>query len=273
MNRAKKDAPPRFPEFREAFLELMGDMTLEQFAKKLGMSRATVGFYAAGQRIPDALGLKKIAEKCNVSADWLLGLSSEPSNDIEIKRVCRYTGLNADAVKWLVGHSAKHPQIDVLNYLLGNGLLLKILSNYYADFVLDLLWAKPYKYIPLKAGSIYNYRHDVHLATAIRVLQEDSEKFKKKYKDSKEFIKQAVYSFLLTHADIKECHRIVEHEFGFGEEFNEEYIEPDKSELDELGRLYDENEMWKMMDESEKEIEERDNAILDFLLEFDRLKK
>ena len=33
MNRAKKDAPPRFPEFREAFLELMGDMTLEQFAK------------------------------------------------------------------------------------------------------------------------------------------------------------------------------------------------------------------------------------------------
>lgn len=63
MNRAKKDAPPRFPEFREAFLELMGDMTLEQFAKKLGMSRATVGFYAAGQRIPDALGLKKITKR------------------------------------------------------------------------------------------------------------------------------------------------------------------------------------------------------------------
>ena len=33
MNRAKKDAPPRFPEFREAFLELMGDMTLECGAK------------------------------------------------------------------------------------------------------------------------------------------------------------------------------------------------------------------------------------------------
>lgn len=70
MSRAKKNTPPpRFPEFRAAFLELMGDMTLDQFSKKLGMSRATVGFYAAGQRIPDALGLKKIAEKCNVSAD------------------------------------------------------------------------------------------------------------------------------------------------------------------------------------------------------------
>ena len=55
MSRAKKDTPPRFPEFRAAFLELMGDMTLDQFSKKLEMSRATVGFYAAGQRIPDAL--------------------------------------------------------------------------------------------------------------------------------------------------------------------------------------------------------------------------
>lgn len=75
MSRAKKDVEIRFPEFRDAFLELMGDMTIKEFSDKLGMSRATVGFYAAGQRIPDALGIKVIAEKCNVSADWLLGLS------------------------------------------------------------------------------------------------------------------------------------------------------------------------------------------------------
>ena len=82
MSRAKKDTPPRFPDFRDAFLELMGDMTLDQFSKKLEMSRATVGFYAAGKRIPDALGLKKIAEKCNVSADWLLGLTNTRSQDV-----------------------------------------------------------------------------------------------------------------------------------------------------------------------------------------------
>lgn len=101
MNRAKKDAPPRFPEFREAFLELMGDMTLEQFAKKLGMSRATVGFYAAGQRIPDALGLKKIAEKCNVSADWLLGLTNIQTNDTDLRNVCEYTGLSEETISEL----------------------------------------------------------------------------------------------------------------------------------------------------------------------------
>lgn len=75
MGREKKSCPVRFPAFQAAFNELMGDMTLQEFADKLEMSRATVGFYSAGQRIPDALGIKTIAEKCNVSADWLLGLS------------------------------------------------------------------------------------------------------------------------------------------------------------------------------------------------------
>ena len=68
MNRAKKAEPARFPEFQAAFVELMGDMTIKEFADKLGMSRATVGFYTAGQRIPDALGVRAIAEKCGVSA-------------------------------------------------------------------------------------------------------------------------------------------------------------------------------------------------------------
>lgn len=98
MSRAKKEEAPRFPEFRAAFLELMGDMTLQEFADKLGMSRATVGFYAAGKRIPDALGIKTIAEKCNVSADWLIGLSDVKSLDTDCKIVCRYTGLSEESV-------------------------------------------------------------------------------------------------------------------------------------------------------------------------------
>lgn len=102
MSRAKKDTPPRFPEFRDAFLELMGDMTLDQFSKKLEMSRATVGFYAAGQRIPDALGLKKIAEKCSVSADWLLGLTDLQTNDADLRNVCEYTGLSEKALKMIL---------------------------------------------------------------------------------------------------------------------------------------------------------------------------
>ena len=67
----------RLPIFKERFRELQGEMSNTEFAAFLGMSRQTVGFYCNGDRIPDAVGLKEIAEKCNVSADWLLGLTDD----------------------------------------------------------------------------------------------------------------------------------------------------------------------------------------------------
>lgn len=109
MSRVKKEGSARFPEFQAAFVELMGDMTIKEFADKLGMSRATVGFYSAGQRIPDAQGIKIIAEKCGVSADWLLGLSRVQSRDGELKQVCNYTGLSEDAIKNICfAHEVEH---------------------------------------------------------------------------------------------------------------------------------------------------------------------
>lgn len=133
MSRAKKDIPPRFPEFRDAFLELMGDMTLDQFSKKLEMSRATVGFYAAGQRIPDALGLKKIAEKCNVSADWLLGLSSVKSQNGEIKQVCAYTGLSEAAISILNSSKYKGSAWNMRAGLINEILKPECISRYSSD--------------------------------------------------------------------------------------------------------------------------------------------
>lgn len=96
MKRDGKEA--RFPEFRAAFLKLMGDRTIREFAEFLQMAPATVGFYAAGQRIPDALGIKNIAEMCGVSADWLLGFVEEPTLDYDIKSACAVTGLSEEAI-------------------------------------------------------------------------------------------------------------------------------------------------------------------------------
>lgn len=113
MSRAKKDTPPRFPEFRDAFFELMGDMTLDQFSKKLEMSRATVGFYAAGQRIPDALGLKKIAEKCNVSADWLLGLTKDKQRSPALMDIL---DISEEAKKRLVDNISREVSEEQIEY-------------------------------------------------------------------------------------------------------------------------------------------------------------
>lgn len=91
----------RLPEFRERFSMLRGEMSQEEFSKKLGISRPTVGLYESGVRIPDALTLKKIAEECAVSADWLLGLTDTKTPDISIRAICERTGLQEDAVKQL----------------------------------------------------------------------------------------------------------------------------------------------------------------------------
>lgn len=97
MKREQKNV--RFPIFRERFLQLKGDKTTVEFAQNLGMSRATVGFYEAGERIPDALGVEKICRVCGVSADWLLGLSAAKTMNITTQAICQETGLSEQAVQ------------------------------------------------------------------------------------------------------------------------------------------------------------------------------
>lgn len=91
----------RLPIFTERFRELQGEQSNTEFAEFLGISRQTVGFYWNGDRVPDAVTLVKIAERCNVSADWLLGLSNTKALVGDLKQVCNYTGLPQKAVEYL----------------------------------------------------------------------------------------------------------------------------------------------------------------------------
>lgn len=97
----KREKNIRFPLFRERFLQLKGERTTVEFAQVLGMSRATVGFYESGQRIPDALGIEKICKTCGVSADWLLGISTVKTSDTTTQAICQATGLSEKAVEYL----------------------------------------------------------------------------------------------------------------------------------------------------------------------------
>lgn len=92
----------RFPDFQKRFSLLRGDMTQAEFADFLGLSRPTVGLYESGQRIPDAQVLKRIAEKCGVSADYLLGLTTVESSSLSVRKICDLTGLSEITVKTLI---------------------------------------------------------------------------------------------------------------------------------------------------------------------------
>ena len=93
MNEAKKD---KMPIFAARFSELRGERTQAEFAQFLGISRATVGFYENGERVPDALVLRQIAERCGVTTDYLVGLSD--NRGIDNVNIGRITGLSDAAI-------------------------------------------------------------------------------------------------------------------------------------------------------------------------------
>lgn len=97
------DSKQRYSEFRTRFCALRFEkgMVQKEFAAFLGISRATVGQYESGKRIPNADGVKAIAEKCGVSADWLIGLSDAKNPDATIQAICKYTHLSEEALETL----------------------------------------------------------------------------------------------------------------------------------------------------------------------------
>lgn len=88
----------RLPVFAERFSKLRGEKTQGEFADFLGISRPTVGFYENGSRLPDALVLRQISEKCKVSADWLLGISDAKAQCGDLRQACAFTGLSEEAL-------------------------------------------------------------------------------------------------------------------------------------------------------------------------------
>ena len=88
----------RLPIFTKRFRELQGERSNTDFADFLGLSRQTVGFYCNGDRLPDVITLIQIAERCNVSTDYLLGASDVTSPNVDIQKACEITGLSEDAI-------------------------------------------------------------------------------------------------------------------------------------------------------------------------------
>lgn len=66
-------------EFRNIFKELRKAAGLSQaeMAKRLGISRSTVGMYETGQREPDFETLEVIADFFNVDVDYLIGRTNK----------------------------------------------------------------------------------------------------------------------------------------------------------------------------------------------------
>lgn len=146
----------RFPVFAERFSKLRGDRTQEEFAKFLGISRPTVGFYENGTRLPDALVLCQIAEKCNVSTDWILGLSNYKNSgtaNLSVEDI----GLSENATTTLAelsqgGRAVDAKKIAVLNLLLEDDGMDEW-GNHLLHCIAEYLFAEPIPKQPLQFTS------------------------------------------------------------------------------------------------------------------------
>ena len=93
--------------FRERLNQLLTDSgkTIVAFAEFLGTSRQSLGYYLNGERVPDALMVKQFCERCNVSADWLLGLSETKKIDADLRAAVEYTKLSEEAIETLADYN------------------------------------------------------------------------------------------------------------------------------------------------------------------------
>ena len=135
----------RLPIFTERFRELQGERSNTEFADFLGISRQTVGFYCNGDRVPDALTLIKISQKCGVSVDWLLGLSTAKTYCAEIAQICNYIGLSPDSVQTLHESYTKQnpcPILFVIDKILNRGRSYRFNRFAWRGAVAEFTWVK-----------------------------------------------------------------------------------------------------------------------------------
>ena len=139
--------------FAQRFSSLRSGKTQSEFAELLGISRPTVGFYESGERIPDAITLGRIARICNVSADWLLGLSDVKSVERNIQVAAATLGISGKAAENLARISTeteddnifislkKSVAHDALNRILESEDVLWVAEA--TDHLLDIEKARP----------------------------------------------------------------------------------------------------------------------------------
>lgn len=71
ISREEKEKTQRI--FMKNLENLMAGRTNEEFANDVGLSRGNIYSYISGIRFPTAHALKRIADRCDASVDWLLG--------------------------------------------------------------------------------------------------------------------------------------------------------------------------------------------------------
>ena len=114
----------------------------DDLAEAIGCSRQIIGKYMSGETKPPADVLAKMAEYFNVSSDYLLGLTSNPTIAPDMQAAIKKTGLSQKAIeKTFICHYSDGG--DVLNMLLETDEMYVLLEEIYTYLKMV---SQPYEY-------------------------------------------------------------------------------------------------------------------------------
>lgn len=98
-----KEVATKFPE-RLIELRTQNNMTRQELADVLGISRASLEYYEKGQRTPDINMLYRLSEEFAISADYMLGRTKKTGKTSNINEASKYTGLSVQTINKLHEH-------------------------------------------------------------------------------------------------------------------------------------------------------------------------
>ncbi len=143
-------------------------MTLPVQAQQMQIPYPTFIKYYNGKAMCPIDNLVKISQYYGVSADYLLGLSDEPTTDTNMSAVCKFTGLTEKSVSVLTQVSEENRcswWMDILNTFIGSDNFLKLLLHIaqYATLPEQDIRASEYVLVKL---------HDIEKLNAQTTLQQ-----------------------------------------------------------------------------------------------------
>ena len=111
------------------------NLTQQQLAKKLHRNRETINQWENHSRDLKSEDIKALAEFFKTSADYLLGITHTPENDVTLKEISKTTGLNEKSINTLIDYKTLTAEnTDLINKMLSHNeqfeKLLEEIKNY-----------------------------------------------------------------------------------------------------------------------------------------------
>lgn len=132
--------------FSKRLKELRNDMNLtqKQFAEKVGTTSVTISAYENNAKKPSLEIVKDIAEKCNVSLDWLCGLSDKKNTDDEMTTYADYLKLIIKIVNEKIEIAKVSTKLEIPNNITGDTVHHYGMIEFFDDVVISFFdkWEK-----------------------------------------------------------------------------------------------------------------------------------